>query len=65
MYIVNKLYVEDIRKIYTKDFSLLSNKSVFITGASGLIGSCIVDILMFLNQEFNFNINAIKNQYVT
>lgn len=58
MYIVNKLYIEDIRKIYTKDFSLLSNKSVFITGASGLIGSCIVDILMFLNQELNFNINV-------
>ena len=58
MYINNKLYIEDIKKIITEDFSLLKNKNVFITGASGLVGSCIIDILMFLNQEFAYNINV-------
>ncbi|ARR01148.1 NAD-dependent epimerase/dehydratase family protein [Campylobacter porcelli] len=57
MYINNKLYQEDIKKIIIEDFIFLKNKSILITGASGLIGSCIVDILMFLNKKFDFNIN--------
>ena len=57
MYINNELYKKDIEKVIVEDFSLFKNKSIFITGASGLVGSAIVDILMFLNEKFNCNIN--------
>ena len=57
MYITNKLYQEDIERIIVEDFSLFKNKAIFITGASGLVGSTIIDILMFLNEKFNYNIN--------
>ena len=57
MYITNKLYQNDIEKVIVEDFSLFKEKSIFITGSSGLVGSAIVDILMFLNEKFNYNIN--------
>ena len=57
MYINNELYRKDIEKVIVDDFSLFENKSIFITGASGLVGSTIIDILMFLNEKFNYNIN--------
>ena len=35
----------------------LKESSVFITGATGLIGSGIVDLLLWLNEEFEYNID--------
>ncbi len=52
---------------YTSDISLavkqlpieqLAGKSVLVTGASGLIGSCIVDMLLWLNKNENTNIKV-------
>lgn len=57
MYINNEIYLNDIKKIITKDFDELKNKTVFITGSSGLIGSFLVDTLMYLNKHKGFNIN--------
>ncbi len=51
------LYNEDISKaISFNDMGLLKNKSIMITGANGLIGSAIIDILNYLNENQNFNI---------
>jgi nucleoside-diphosphate-sugar epimerase len=36
---------------------MLKNKSVLITGATGLIGSAIVDTLIYANRAKNFDIN--------
>ncbi|MDR2407120.1 MAG: NAD(P)-dependent oxidoreductase [Bacteroidales bacterium] len=48
---------EDIEYIVSKnDFSLLHNSSVFITGATGLIGSQIIKTLLFMNNKNNSNI---------
>lgn len=55
----NELYLEDINKVINDknlDFNKLKNKSILITGASGLICSFLVDVLMYRNSEFNDNI---------
>lgn len=53
----NNLYKEDI--IYTSGIKLpwekLKNKSILITGASGLIGSYLVDVIMYKNINHNLN----------
>ncbi len=59
MYINNEIYKEDIKRIITKDFEALENKTVLITGAGGLVGSFLVDTLVYLNKELNYNINII------
>lgn len=48
----NPLYAQEIKKVAEViDIDELSNKSILITGATGLIGSSIVDILLWLNQN--------------
>ena len=59
----NKLYLEDIENIIQSigNFDFIKNKSVFISGASGMIGSLIVDVLMYVNYKFNCNCTVIAN----
>lgn len=53
----NSTYLEDIIKVCeNNNFSFLRNKSILITGGLGLIGSAVVDILLFLNSHFSYNI---------
>lgn len=55
--ITNSIYLDDIKTICEKADPLkLYGKSVLITGASGMICSCIVDILMYLNAHHNAKI---------
>ena len=53
----NRQYQEDVG--YVAELNLpwekLQNKSVLISGASGLVGSCLIDILMKRNVEFKMN----------
>ena len=56
MYITNKIYNEDIRRIISSGWEKFKNTTFFITGASGLVGSFLIDTLMFLNKEFGYNI---------
>ena len=51
MQITNSLYREDLRKIckYISD----RDASILITGATGLIGSCITDAFVFANLELS------------
>lgn len=50
-------YEQDLLKsIGDMDFSDLHGKSLFLTGATGLIGSAMVDIIQFLNAKKNLNI---------
>lgn len=46
-----KLYMEDVAHTAALDlpWEMLDNKSVLITGASGMIGSCLTDVLAYLN----------------
>ena len=59
MYIENKIYEKDIERFIDDKFALLKNKTVFITGASGLVGSFLVDTLMYVNRALNYNIKVV------
>jgi nucleoside-diphosphate-sugar epimerase len=56
--ITNKLYQEDIAIIASCDLSwkTLKNSKILITGATGLIGTFLIDLLMYRNSNFNDNI---------
>ena len=49
----NKQYIEDVRSVANIDlpWKKLYNSSVLISGATGLIGSALVDVLMYKNNE--------------
>lgn len=49
--------VDDVFKV-VDDFSLLKNKKILIIGATGTIGSFLVDTLMRRNQLYNENITV-------
>lgn len=56
----NNILLEDIQQVIkTVDLSELKNSSVFVTGATGLIGSFVIRVLLYLNREYDFNINII------
>ena len=40
----------------TYDFSFLKKKSVLITGATGLLGSQLLQYMLFLNKRFSYGI---------
>lgn len=62
----HKLYQEDLRNIREiKGIEGLRNKSFIITGATGLIGTCMIDALMQYNEEgANINIYAVGRNKV-
>lgn len=52
-----ELYKNNIKKaLNEKEYQRLKNQSVLITGANGMIGSAVVDVLNYLNESFNYNI---------
>jgi nucleoside-diphosphate-sugar epimerase len=59
MFINNRLYQEDIADVakLNIDWDILANKSILITGATGLIGSFFIDALMFRNEHYDSNIS--------
>ena len=55
--IKNNLYFSDIKEASAiSNVSSLYKKSILVTGATGMIGSCIIDILMYLNKYSDANI---------
>lgn len=52
-----ELYREDVKKISKLRLSwdMLSNKSILVTGATGMIGSFLIDVLMYKNNNDNLN----------
>ena len=53
----NKLYLEDIKKLASEkiDYNKLKDSSILVTGARGLIGSFLIDTIMYMNKENNLN----------
>ena len=57
----NQNYLNDLAKI-TKigiPYQELTNKKIMITGACGLIGSYLVDLLMYYNEKYDTNIQIV------
>ncbi len=54
-------YKEEIERYaqYDIDWTFLSNKKILISGATGMIGKCLIDILMYKNLNENLNCNII------
>ena len=62
MWLENRIFEEDLQYINSVDFvdwSKLENKTVLITGATGLIGYYFTSALLYRNLKFNSNINVI------
>lgn len=60
IWLLNKRYEDTVLKVIeqVKDIERLRKKSILITGASGLIGSYIVDMLIELNKKYDMNIKV-------
>ena len=58
MYIKNKLYRDDIIRVATLSlpWGKLYGKKILLTGASGLIGTVLVDVLMYKNNVDKLNV---------
>ena len=54
----SELYQEDIKSILSLncDWNKIKGKSIIITGATGLIGTVITDMLIFLNIKFSLEL---------
>lgn len=59
--ILNKIILDDLKEISDNNiqWNLLKNKTVLITGASGMIASYLVYTLLYLNDIKNLNIKVI------
>ena len=55
IYLNDLIYVVENTNVLTK----LKNKSVFVTGATGLIGSGIIDLLLMANSVKKLNIKVL------
>ena len=55
------LYREDISSVLKLDcdWSQLRNKTLLITGATGLIGTYLTDMFLFLNEKYSLNLNLV------
>lgn len=55
---MNKILKEDMKELFDRgiDWPLLYNSSVLITGAYGMLASCITFMLIYLNEEHNAGI---------
>lgn len=53
----NSMYLEDVKKIAHLDYrwNILKDKNFVITGATGLIGSFLIDVLMYKNKTESLN----------
>jgi len=52
----NKLYIKDLELISNEiNIKDISNAKILVAGASGLIGSFLVDLLMFCNEKYSSN----------
>lgn len=62
MWLENKIFYEDLEYITNQEFiqwRRLQNKTVFITGGTGLIGFYVINSLLFYNRLYHANIRVV------
>ena len=54
----NELYVEDLKKVNMSDLNWnnVEGSNILVTGGTGLIGSCLVDVLIYRNEYLKAHI---------
>lgn len=59
--ISNPIYNEDLRSILNVkcDWNILKDKTILITGATGQIGTVVIDLIELLNTEYQLNIHLV------
>ncbi len=58
----NRILMEDFEQVNRKrDVSFLRNKTVFVTGATGLIGSNLIRLLLYLNRVNQLNLRVVAS----
>ena len=60
MFVHQKEYVDEIKLVANSDYNWREfyNKSILITGATGLIGTFLVDLFMYKNVADHTNISV-------
>lgn len=60
MRLKSELYQEDIKYAAGLDLNwdILNGKTIMVTGASGMIGTFLIDVLMYRNADYNNNITV-------
>ena len=51
----NKIYLNDLKNIINDkniNFNILKNKTIFVTGGTGIIGSLFINTILFLNKDY-------------
>lgn len=58
---INKAYIHDVTRVARKNlpWKKFNNKSILITGATGLLGCFLVDVIMYLNNREDLNCKII------
>lgn len=61
MFSNSSIYKEDLKYVASinLDWAALEDKTILITGANGLIGTVLIDAILFRNKEFESNIKII------
>ena len=61
MYITSALYLEDVKRVASLPISWdkLHRKSILIAGASGMLGTFFIDVLMYKNRVDNLSIQIV------
>lgn len=56
----SKLYMQDVAAIaaYPLDWNKLTGKSIAISGGTGMIGSFLIDVLLYRNEHMNQNVDV-------
>ena len=61
--LLNEFLANEFENIDVKNINKLSNKTIFITGGNGLIGSNLLSYLQYMNLKNNLNINFIVHSF--
>lgn len=58
MYFSNKRYIADLEKVYKNvlEIEQIRNKSILVTGVTGLIGGALIDVCLYLNETYDYGI---------
>lgn len=55
---MTRQYKRDLENVSIPDMQVLCGCNILVTGSTGLIGSCVVELLLLYSKEYNYNVYA-------